>query len=81
MSALVIATRPEDLVARRRFHQGRYAGLIRDRAPDDSELLEARRLMVAGNWFCRLERLIAQDPPLTDEERAYAVSLLSGAAR
>ncbi|KUH86475.1 MULTISPECIES: hypothetical protein [unclassified Mycobacterium] len=71
--------RPESLSATRRVHQGRYAGLIRDRAPDDAELLEAKRLMVVGNWLSALEKLIAQNPPMNADEHAYAASLLSDA--
>ncbi len=59
-----------------RSEQARYAALTRDRAAGDPELLEAKRKMRSGLWISRVEKLVAQAPPLTDEQREYIAALL-----
>jgi len=53
--------------------RGRFAGLTRDRAPDDSELLAARRVMHEERLVVAIERALTKAPPLTDELRARII--------
>jgi len=58
-------------------HRARIAALSRGRAPDDSELLEARRALAVE----RVEQLVTQAltaaPPLTEAQRAGLLDRLS----
>ncbi len=56
--------------------RGRYAGLTRDRAPDDSDLLEARRVMHEERLVVAIKQALAKAPPLNDELRARIIALL-----
>jgi hypothetical protein len=57
--------------------RGRYASLTRDRAPDDPELVAAKRTMQEIALVNAIEKVLAKSPPLTDEVRARIAALLS----
>ncbi len=57
--------------------RGRYASLTRDRAPDDPELVAARREMQEAALMNAVEKALAKAPPMTDELRARIIGLLS----
>jgi hypothetical protein len=57
--------------------RGRYASLTRDRAPDDPELLAARREMQEAALMNAVEKALAKAPSMTDELRARIIGLLS----
>jgi hypothetical protein len=59
--------------------RGRIAGLSRDRDPNDPELLDAKRKMRELRWTERVEKLVAEAPPLTDEQRVRIAALLINA--
>lgn len=61
--------------------RGRIAGLSRDRAPDDPELVEARRDLAATRLHAHVADVIAKAPELTTEQTARIVALLTGGAR
>ena len=61
--------------------RARVAGLSRDRAPDDPELLAARLNLRAERLAAHVEKIVAQAPPLTSAQRDRIAALLrSGAA-
>jgi hypothetical protein len=57
--------------------RGRYASLTRDRAPDDPELVAAKRTMQEIALINAIERALTKTPPMTDELRAHIIALLS----
>lgn len=61
-------------------HRARIAGLSRDRAPDDPELVDARRDLRAQKLADHIARAVSEAPPLTDEQRARLAGLLTGGA-
>jgi hypothetical protein len=56
--------------------RSRVAILTRYRDPDDPDLAEARRKMREGFWIDRVEKLVAQAPPLSDEQKLRITQLL-----
>jgi len=66
------------LSAKRRHVRGRIAGLSRDRAADDPELVEARQRCRELNLAAYIENVVAAAPPLTAEQRARLAALLQG---
>lgn len=56
--------------------RGRVAGLSRDRAPDDPELVDARRDLAATVLEARVRRALDADPPLSAEQRNRIADLL-----
>ena len=63
--------------------RARYASLSRSRPADDPELIEARRNMRALKLEEHVARVVAEAPPLTDEQRERIAALLraGGGAR
>lgn len=62
-------------------HRGRIAGLTRavrngERPADDPELTEARRDLRAEVLAGHVEKVLAQAPPLTDEQRDRIAAIL-----
>lgn len=57
-------------------HRARVGALSRDRAVDDPELLEARRNLKALRLEEHIRRVVAEAPPLTDEQRDRIATLL-----
>ncbi len=56
--------------------RARIAALSRSRTPDDPELLEARRNLRAARLHDHVAKVVAEAPPLTDEQRARIAALL-----
>jgi hypothetical protein len=56
--------------------RGRVAALSRSRPPDDPELLEAKGNLKAQSLEEHVRRVVAEAPPLTDEQRDRIASLL-----
>lgn len=56
--------------------RARYAALTRSRPSDDDELLEARRNLRFECLSDHVARVIAEAPPLTDEQRERIATLL-----
>lgn len=59
--------------------RARYASLTRSRPADDPELLEAKRKWRAEMFAGHVAKLVAEAPPLSDEQRARIAGLLRGA--
>lgn len=57
--------------------RARIAALSRDRQPDDPALIEARRNLRALRLEDHVRRVLAGEPPLTDEQRAHISAVLS----
>lgn len=57
--------------------RGRYAALLRSRAADDPELLEARRRMREEAFVAAVRRALAKAPPITPTLRARIDALLA----
>lgn len=57
-------------------HRGKLAALSRSRTPDDPELLEARRDLRAERLADYVARIVAEAPPLTNEQRERIAGLL-----
>ncbi len=57
-------------------HRARVASLSRDRAPDDPELLDARRSLREERLAAAIRETVDAAPPLTDEQRARLAALL-----
>jgi len=59
------------------FHErGRVAALSRSRSADDSELVDAKRSLAEKKIAAYVEKVLAQAPPLTDEQRTKLADLL-----
>jgi len=56
--------------------RARVASLSRSRKSDDPELIEARRNMRAERLAEHVARVVAEAPPLTDEQRERIAALL-----
>ncbi|MGB3893247.1 MAG: hypothetical protein WA942_03215 [Mycolicibacter sinensis] len=61
--------------------RGRVAGLSRavrngERRADDPALIDAKRKLIAENTAVYIKRVLAQRPPLTDEQRTRLAELL-----
>jgi hypothetical protein len=59
-------------------HRGRVAALSRSRTADDPELVDARQNMRAERLAAYIEKVVAQAPPLTLEQRDRLALLLRG---
>jgi len=57
-------------------HRARVAGLSRDRAADDPELLDARRDLLAARAEQYITELVAAAPPLTAVQRSHLAGIL-----
>jgi len=57
-------------------HRARVASLTRSRQPDDSDLLTARRDLSAARLEDYVARVLADAPPLSDEQRLTIARLL-----
>ena len=57
-------------------HRARIGGLSRDRRPDDPELLDAKRSLAAEMLTEYIEKILAEAPPLNDEQRTRLAELL-----
>jgi hypothetical protein len=58
----------------------RVAALSRDRAPDDPELLDARRNLRAERLALAIRETVDAAPPLSDEQRTRLAALLRNPA-
>ncbi len=56
--------------------RGRVAALSRFRPADDHDLVEARRELRAAKLAAHIERVVAEAPPLTAEQRDRLAGLL-----
>lgn len=56
--------------------RGRIAALSRSRTSDDPELVSARRNLRAARLEDHVQRVLAEAPPLTDEQRERIAALL-----
>jgi hypothetical protein len=61
-------------------HRARIAALSRDRAPDDPDLVAARRDFCAEQLATHVAEVVA-DTALTAEQRARIIGLLAGDGR
>ena len=61
--------------------RGRVAALTRSRSADDPDLVAARRRLLEARTVAYLERVLAQAPPLTDEQRTRLAELLAPVRR
>jgi hypothetical protein len=55
----------------------RLASLTNRRAPDDPAIQQARRDLRSAQLSTYIERLLAQTPPLTAEEKLHLTNLLT----
>ncbi len=62
-------------------HRARVAALSRSRTPNDPEFLDARRDLRAEMLHSHVARVLAEAPPLTDEQRDRIAALLRGGAK
>jgi hypothetical protein len=60
--------------------RARVAALSRDRAPDDPELLNARRNLRAERLALAICKAVDAAPPLSDEQRTRLAALLHNPA-
>lgn len=63
-----------------REQRGRLAILTRHRGPDAPEVAAARRDLAAQKLEDHVRAIVAQAPPLTDEQRTRIARLLAPAA-
>jgi hypothetical protein len=62
------------------FHErGRVGSLSRSRPSNDPELVEARQNLATAKLADYIDRVLAQAPPLSDEQRAKLAELLKPA--
>jgi len=61
-------------------HRARVAALSRDRAPDDPELLNARRDLREERLAAAIRKAVDAAPPLSDEQRTRLAALLHASA-
>jgi hypothetical protein len=57
------------------------ANLSKSRHPSDPELLQARADLAAEVFLNRLGDLVAEPPPLSDEQHARAAAIVTGLRR
>ena len=57
--------------------RAKYGGLIRDRAPDDPELVDTKHAMQAEALVAAVEKAMRKAPPMTDDLRQRIIGLLS----
>lgn len=67
---------PEVTLSQWTTQRAKVAALSRSRRADDSELIEARRNLKAAKLEEYVARVVAQAPPLTDEQAHRIASLL-----
>jgi hypothetical protein len=60
--------------------RARVASLSRSRTDDDPELVEARRNMRAERLADHIQKVVAEAPPLSNEQREKLALLLRGRA-
>lgn len=60
--------------------RARVAGLSRDRAPDDPDLLAAKRDLRATRLEDHIRQVVDAAPPLTEEQRERLAALFRRAA-
>lgn len=65
------------VVTTARRERARYAALLRSRAANDPDLLEAHRLMREEAFVNAVSRALKNSPPLTAELRARIDTLLA----
>ncbi|MGV0603928.1 hypothetical protein [Mycolicibacterium sp. XJ1904] len=56
-------------------HRAKIGALSRSRSGDDPELLEAKRGLLEAQAAAYIEKVLAEAPPLTDEQRARLAEL------
>ena len=61
--------------------RARVAALTRDRAPDDPDLIDARRQLRYLRLHEHIDKILESAPPLTDEQRDALASLLAPVRR
>lgn len=61
--------------------RARVASLSRSRQSDDPDLIEARRRLRTERCAAYIEKVLAEAPPLTDEQRTKLAELLAPARR
>jgi hypothetical protein len=72
-------TLPSDTDERTWQHyRAKVSGLSRDRAPDDPELVEARRSLRAVRLRDHVAKALAAAPPLSEQQRTSIARLLTG---
>lgn len=59
--------------------RGRVAALSRSRSADDPELIDARRDLAEAKITAAIERVVADAPPLTSEQRDRLHRIIDGA--
>jgi hypothetical protein len=74
------------LTAESAHHRARIAALKRciktgERQPDDPELIEAQQKLATAQLMEHVERIIADWPPLTDEQLDRVAALLRTGSR
>ena len=57
--------------------RGRIAALSRSRAEDDPELVSERQLLATAKLEAYIERVVADAPPLSPEQRSRLTALLN----
>ncbi|WP_326548702.1 hypothetical protein QGN32_11610 [Mycolicibacterium sp. ND9-15] len=57
-------------------HKARVAAYTRSRTPDDPDFLAAKRDLAEARISDYVERVLAQAPPLNDEQRTRLAELL-----
>lgn len=62
-------------------HRAKIGALSRSRRPDDPELVDARRSLAAERITEHIEKILAEAPPLSDEQRTKLAELLRPARR
>ena len=59
------------------FHErARVGALTRSRSADDSELVDAKRSLAEAKIAAYVEKVLAEAPPLSDEQRTKLAELL-----
>jgi hypothetical protein len=56
-------------------HRAKIGALSRSRSDDDPELIEAKRGLLEAQASAYIERVLAEAPPLTDEQRIRLAEL------
>ncbi|WP_428339994.1 hypothetical protein [Mycobacterium sp.] len=56
-------------------HRAKIGALSRSRSSDDPELLEAKRSLIEAQAAAYIEKVLAEAPPLNDEQRIRLAEL------